>query len=49
MSKILVVYYSYSDTTRSLAEDIAIITDGDIRELIMENPFAPSWCQEMNR
>ncbi len=40
MSKVLVVYYSYSNTTRSLAEDIAIITDGDIRELIMENPYS---------
>lgn len=40
MSKILVVYYSYSDTTKSLAEDIAIITDGDIREIIPENPYS---------
>lgn len=39
MSKILIVYYSFSDTTRSLAEDISIITDGDIRELIPEKPY----------
>ncbi|MEM5817783.1 flavodoxin [Desulfitobacterium sp. LBE] len=40
MSKPLIVYYSYSDTTKSLAEDIAIITDGDIRELIPEKPYS---------
>jgi flavodoxin len=40
MSKTLVVYYSYSNTTKSLAEDIAIITDGDIRELIPEKPYS---------
>ncbi len=40
MSKALVVYYSYSSTTKSLAEDIAIITDGDIRELIPEKPYS---------
>ncbi len=40
MSKILIVYYSYSDTTKSLAEDIAIITGGDIRELIPEKPYS---------
>lgn len=40
MSKALIVYYSYSDTTKSLAEDIAIITDGDIRELIPEKPYS---------
>lgn len=40
MSKILVVYYSYSDTTKNLAEDIAIITAGDIRELIPEEPYS---------
>lgn len=40
MSKALVVYYSYSNTTKSLAEDIAIITDGDIRELIPEKPYS---------
>ena len=28
--KILVVYYSYSGITRRLAEDIALITDGDL-------------------
>ncbi|MDF2907912.1 MAG: flavodoxin [Herbinix sp.] len=40
MSNILVVYYSYSNTTKSLAEDIAIMTDGDIRELIPEKPYS---------
>lgn len=40
MSKLLIVYYSYSNTTKSLAEDIAIITDGDIRELIPEKPYS---------
>jgi len=40
MSKSLVVYYSYSDTTRGLAEDIALITDADIRELIPEKPYS---------
>ncbi|MFV0465661.1 MAG: flavodoxin [Lachnospiraceae bacterium] len=39
MSTSLVVYYSYSDTTRGLAEDIALITDADIRELIPERPY----------
>lgn len=39
MSKILIVYYSFSNTTKNLAEDIAIITDGDIRELILEKPY----------
>jgi len=28
----LIVYYSYSGITRRLAEDIALITDGDLRE-----------------
>ncbi len=40
MSKILVVYYSYSDTTKNLAEDIAIVTDGDVRELVPEKPYS---------
>ncbi len=40
MGKALIVYYSYSNATRSLAEDIAIITDGDIRELIPEKPYS---------
>lgn len=40
MSKPLIVYYSYSNTTKSLAEDIAIITNGDIRELIPEKPYS---------
>jgi len=40
MSKVLIVYYSYSNTTKSLAEDIAIITDGDIREIVIEKPYS---------
>lgn len=40
MSKTLVVYYSYSDTTKSLAETIAIITNADIRELVPEKPYS---------
>ncbi|AFQ43791.1 flavodoxin [Desulfosporosinus meridiei] len=40
MYKPVVIYYSYSNTTKSLAEDIAIITDGDIRELIPEKPYS---------
>ncbi len=40
MAKILVVYYSYSNTTKNLAEDIAIITDGDIRELCPKEPYS---------
>ena len=40
MSKALVVYYSYSNTTKDLAEDIAIITNADIRELIPERPYS---------
>lgn len=40
MSKALIVYYSHSNTTRRLTEDIAIITDGEIRELIPEKPYS---------
>lgn len=40
MSKTLVVFYSYSSTTKKLAEDIALITDGDIRELIPVTPYS---------
>ena len=40
MSKALVVYYSFSNTTKNLAEDIALITDGDIRELISEKTYS---------
>lgn len=40
MIKTLVVYYSYSNTTKNLAEEIAIITDGDIRELLPEKPYS---------
>ncbi len=40
MNKILVVFYSHSKTTRSLAEEIALLTDGDLRELVPEKPYA---------
>lgn len=43
MSKTLIVYYSFSNTTKNLAEDIAIITDGDIRELIPEKSYSFSY------
>ena len=39
----LVVYYSYSGTTRRLAEDIALITDGDLRELKPQKPYSFSY------
>ena len=39
----LVVYYSYSGITRKLAEDIALITDGDLRELKPEKPYSFSY------
>ena len=38
--KILVVYYSYSGITRRLAEDIALITDGDLLELKPLRPYS---------
>lgn len=40
MSKILVVFYSFSNTTRRLAEEIAKQTGGDVRELISEKHYA---------
>lgn len=40
MYKSLIVYYSYSGTTKHLAETITIITDGDIRELVPEKPYS---------
>ncbi len=43
MGKTLVVYYSYSGATKSLAENIALLTDGDIRELIPEKPYSFAW------
>ena len=39
----LVVYYSYSGITRRLAEDFALITDGDLRELKPEKPYSFSY------
>ncbi len=43
MSKTLIVYYSFSNTTKNLAEDIAIITGGDIRELVPERAYSFSY------
>ena len=39
----LVVYYSYSGITRRLAEDIALITDGNLRELKPQKPYSFSY------
>ena len=39
----LVVYYSYSGLTRRLAEDIALITDGNLRELKPQKPYSFSY------
>ena len=39
----LVVYYSYSGITRRLAEDIALITDGELRELKLQKPYSFSY------
>lgn len=38
--KILIVYYSYSNTTRDLAKSIELITNGDIMELIPEKSYS---------
>ena len=39
----LIVYYSYSGIIRRLAEDIALITDGDLRELKPQKPYSFSY------
>ena len=41
--KTLVVYYSYSGITRRLAEDIALLTDGELRELKAKKPYSFSY------
>ena len=41
--KLLIVYYSYSGITRRLAEDIALITDGNLRELKPQKPYSFSY------
>ena len=41
--KPLIVYYSYSGMTRRLAEDIALITDGNLRELKPQKPYSFSY------
>ena len=38
--ELLIVYYSYSGITRRLAEDIALITDGELRELKPQKPYS---------
>lgn len=38
----LIVYYSYSGITRKLAEDIALITDGELQELEPQDPYSPT-------
>lgn len=37
--KILIVYFSFSGATKSLAEDISLVTEGDLRELVLKNPY----------
>ena len=41
--KPLIVYYAYSGITRRLAEDIALITDGNLRELKPQKPYSFSY------
>ena len=41
--KPLIVYYSYSGITRRLAEDIALITDGELLELRPQDPYSFSY------
>ena len=41
--KSLIVYYSYSGITRRLAEDIALITDGELLELKPQDPYSFSY------
>ena len=41
--KLLIVYYSYSGITRRLAEDIALITDGELRELKPQKSYSFSY------
>ncbi|MEL4106378.1 flavodoxin [Oscillospiraceae bacterium WX1] len=40
MTDILVVYYSFSGTTRRLAGEIAKQTGGDLRELVPQKPYS---------
>ena len=41
--KALIVFFSYSGTTKGLAEDIALLTDGDLRELVPAKPYSFSY------
>ena len=41
--KFLIVYYSYSGITRRLAEDIALITNGELLELKPQDPYSFSY------
>ena len=43
MMKPVVVFYSYSGITRRLAEDIALVVDGELRELKPEKPYSFSY------
>lgn len=38
--KLLIAYYSYSGITKRLAEDIALVTDGELRELKPQKPYS---------
>jgi flavodoxin len=40
MMKILVAFYSFSHTTEKLAEEIALLTDGDLRLLVPEKAYS---------
>lgn len=40
MEKILIAYYSFSKTTENLAVEIALLTNGEMRNLIPENPYS---------
>lgn len=41
--KYLIVYYSYSGITKRLAEDISLITDGELRELKPQKSYSFSY------
>lgn len=39
--KVLVTYFSWGGTTKRMAEEIQRITEGDIFEIVPENPYLP--------
>ena len=47
--KPLIVYYSYSGITRKLAEDIALITDGELLELKPQDSYSFSYNTAVKR